>query len=68
MKDNETTLFDVIVTNDILGNSCHTMSMMDISKFNICAKMCAELCVKDGKEHSMGMWTVRPHVMSEEKE
>lgn len=53
-------MFEVIVTNEILGNSRHIMSMAQIERFNKCALACAKAAAQDGKPHSMGMWTVRP--------
>ena len=53
-------MFEVIITNEILGNSRHIMSMAQIARFNKCALACAKEAAKDGKSHSMGMWTVRP--------
>jgi hypothetical protein len=61
-------LFDVIVTNEILGNSCQVMTMTQISRFNLCVKMLAEACAKDDNEHSSGMWTVRPTAMLKARE
>ena len=52
--------FKVIVTNEILGNSEDVMTMERLEKFNKCALMCAKQCLKDGKSHSIGMWTVEP--------
>lgn len=66
--DGGAALYDVIVTNEILGNSCQVMTMAQIARFNLCAKMLAEACAKDGKEHSSGMWTVRPTAMLAERE
>lgn len=56
--------FEVIVTNEILGNSTHIMSLQKISKFNVVAYSLALRCLEDRKEHSSGMWTVRPIVNS----
>jgi hypothetical protein len=52
--------YEVIITNDIIGNSSHTATMEQISKFNLVVKALATQCLADGKEHSHGMWTVRP--------
>lgn len=53
-------MFEVIVTNEILGNSSRIMSMEQLEKYNVCALACAKKAAKDGKEHTWGMWTVRP--------
>ncbi len=53
-------MFEVIITNEILGNSRRIMSMQELEKFSVCALTCAKAAVKDGKAHSMGMWTVKP--------
>jgi hypothetical protein len=53
-------MFEVIVVNEILGNSSHIMSMKQIRNFNLCALACAVSAERDGKPHSIGMWTVRP--------
>jgi hypothetical protein len=55
----ETAMFEVIVTNSILGNSRRVMSMQELEKFNVCALACAKAAAQDGKSHSMGMWTVK---------
>ncbi len=52
--------FEVIVTNEILGNSRQIMSMEQLEHYNICALACARKARRDGKEHTIGMWTVRP--------
>lgn len=52
-------MFEVIVTNSILGNSRRVMSMQELEKFNVCALACAKAAAQDGKSHSMGMWTVK---------
>lgn len=51
--------FDVIIKNEILGNSSKIMSMEEIANFNLCALSCAKKCKKDGKEHTKGMFTVK---------
>jgi|GEM_PF-5029411 len=52
--------FIVIVTNEILGNSRHEMTLDQIKKFNICAYQLAVKSAKNGgQEYSSGMWTVR---------
>lgn len=55
-------MFDVIVINDILGNSLQVMSMKELQTYNVCALACAKEAERDGKAHSIGMWTVRPHI------
>jgi len=52
--------FEVIVTNEILGNSTRLMSMEQLNDYNVCARACAKKAEKDGKPHTYGMWTVRP--------
>jgi len=52
--------FIVIVTNEILGNSKHEMTLDQIKKFNFCAYQLALKSLKNnGIEYSDGMWTVR---------
>lgn len=53
-------MFEVIVTNEILGNSRRIMSMEQLMTYNVCALACAKEAARDGKSHTMGMWTVRP--------
>ena len=53
-------MFEVIVTNAILGSSRRIMSMEQLEQFNVCALACAKAVARDGKPHTMGMWTVRP--------
>ena len=52
--------FEVIIRNEILGDSSETMSLEQIKQFNICAYILAVRAERDGQEHTMGMWTVRP--------
>lgn len=54
-------MFEVIVTNDIVGNSTRIMSYEQIIGFNNVVKVLADKCKKDGCEHSYGMWTVKPY-------
>lgn len=52
--------FIVIVTNEILGNSRHEMTLDEIKRFNLCAYRLAVKSAKNyGQEYSDGMWTVR---------
>lgn len=53
-------MFEVIVTNEILGNSRQIMSMAQLENYNKCALLCAKKAALDGGSHTMGMWTVRP--------
>ncbi len=53
-------LFEVVITNEILGNSRRIMSMKQLMKYNVCALACAKAALKDGKPHTWGMWTVSP--------
>jgi hypothetical protein len=52
-------LFEVIVKNEMLGDSSQIMSLERIKKFNICAFRCAKYVEKYGGEVTYGMWTVR---------
>lgn len=58
-------LFEVIVTNEILGNSRRIMSMEQLIKYNVCALACAKAALKDKKPHTWGMWTVSPFESNE---
>lgn len=60
MNNNMEAQFEVVVTNEILGDSSQIMSMGKIARFNLCALECAKRAAKDGKPHTMGMWTVHP--------
>ena len=52
--------FIVIVTNEILGNFRHEMTLDEIKRFNLCAYRLAVKSAKNyGQEYSDGMWTVR---------
>lgn len=53
-------MFEVIVANEILGNSRQIMSMAQIENYNKCALICAIKAARDGESHTMGMWTVKP--------
>ena len=52
--------FEVIVTNNILGNTTHVRTLTDIKSFNVVAYKCALKAAQDGQSHTDGMWTVRP--------
>ena len=52
--------FIVIVTNEMLGNSRHEMTLDQVKKFNLCAyRLAVKSAKNDGQEYSDGMWTVR---------
>jgi len=53
-------MFEVVVTNEILGNSRQIMSMAQLETYNKCALLCAKKAALDGKAHTCGMWTVSP--------
>ena len=52
--------FEVIIRNEILGDSKKIMSLEQIKNFNTCAYILATRAEIDGQEHTMGMWTVKP--------
>lgn len=51
-------IFLVRVTNAILGDSTHRMTMEEIARFNVVALMLAKRCVVHGGVQSDGMWSV----------
>ena len=53
-------MFEVVITNEILGNASFIMSMEQLKRFNLCAWACAKESLKDSQPHTMGMWTVKP--------
>lgn len=53
-------IFEVNITNEILGDSSRKMTMEQISKFNLCALALAKKALKEpGKYFNDGMWSVR---------
>lgn len=52
--------YEVIVTNEILGNSVRVMTKKDIARFNLCALALSDKVDVDGQAHTDGMWTVKP--------
>lgn len=53
-------IFEVNITNEILGDSSRKMTMEQISKFNLCALALAKKALKEpGKHFNDGMWSVR---------
>jgi hypothetical protein len=52
--------YEVIITNKVFGDSSAIRTLEQLSNYNVFAFELAKLCLKDGKEHSSGMWTVRP--------
>ena len=51
--------------NDLLGDSSRIMTKDQIRKFNLCALSLSDAVDKDGKEHTSGMWTVKPNDLNE---
>ena len=42
--------------------------MEQLEQFNVCALACAKAVARDGKPHTMGMWTVRPAEGTEQQD
>jgi hypothetical protein len=57
--------FEVIVINQILGNSRRVLTLKEIKAYNLCAYQCALKASKDGGSHTEGMWTVKPFKLIE---